>query len=120
MADYDFYKNKYFGTVIPDKPSFNSAAGEAAAFVDSIISNRELLTKEDILTKYNKAVCAAADEIYKQITVDEKPQKQNESVGNHSVSYSIKSISFEERQAIMNRKVRLYLAGTGLLYRGLK
>lgn len=118
-TDYEFYALEYCGDVIPDEQSFKSAVIEATAFVDSVVFNKEFINNGDNLTKYYNAVCAVADEIYKQTTLDETPQKQSESIGNHSISYSISSKSCTEREGIKYSKARMYLAGTGLLYRGL-
>lgn len=117
--DYEFYALEYHGDVIPDEQSFKKTVIEATAFVDSFIINKEFVNIGDNLTKYRNAVCSVADEIYKQTTLDETPQKQSESVGNHSVSYSDSSKSYAERESIKYSKVRTHLAGTGLLYRGL-
>ena len=107
------------GAVIPDENSFNATVVEASAFVDSIISNKEYIEIGDNLSKYHNAVCAVAEEIYKQITYDEGQQKQSESVGNHSVSYSSGSKSYAEREQIKHQRARMFLVGTGMLYRGL-
>lgn len=118
-TDYEFYALEYRGNVIPNEQFFKSAVIEATAFVDSVIFNKEFINIGDNLTKYYNAVCSVADEIYKQTTLDETPQKQSESVGKHSISYSISSKSRAERESIKYSKVRMYLTGTGLLYRGL-
>lgn len=39
-ADYDFYKNNYKGSAIPDAPSYDRAAIEAGAYLDYITRNR--------------------------------------------------------------------------------
>lgn len=117
--DYEFYALEYHGDVIPDEQSFKKTVIEATAFVDSFIINKEFVNIGDNLIKYRNVVCSVADEIYKQTTLDEIPQKQSESVGNHSVSYSSSSKSYAERESIKYSKVKTYLAGTGLLYRGL-
>lgn len=119
-TDYEFYALEYLGAVIPDEQSFSAAVIEAAAFVDAVITNKEPLSLSDNVAKYRNAVCAAAEEIYKQTVSDEAPQKQSESVGNHSVSYSNSSKSYEERERIKHSRVRAHLAGTGLLYGGLR
>ena len=118
-TNYEYYALEYMGAVIPDEKSFNATVIEATAFVDSVISNRAYIAIGDNLNKYRNAICAVAEEIYKQVTFDEGQQKQSESVGDHSVSYSTGSKSFAEREQIKHNKVRVYLVGTGLLYRGL-
>lgn len=117
--DFEYYALEFKGAEIPNEKAFDAAAVEATAFVDSIVSNREYISVGDNLSKYRNAICAVAEEIYKQITYDEGQQKQSESVGNHSVSYSSGAKSSAEREQTKHRKARMYLAGTGLLYRGL-
>ena len=119
LTSFEYYALNYKGAVIPDEKSFNATAIEATAFVDSVISNKEYIEIGNNLSKYCNAVCAVAEEIYKQITYDEGQRKQSESVGNHSVSYSSSSKSYAEREQIKHQKVRMFLAGTGMLYRGL-
>lgn len=118
-TNYEYYALNYMGAVIPDESSYNTTVVEATAFVDSLIGNKEYIEVGDNLSKYRNAVCAVAEEIYKQITYDEGQQKQSESVGNHSVSYSSASKTYTEREQIKHRKARTFLAGTGMLYRGL-
>lgn len=119
-TNYEFYALEYKGAVIPDEKAFDSAVIEATAFVDSIITNREYLNVGDNIKKFRYAVCSVAEEIYKQIAIDDSPQKQSESVGDHSVSYNVSKKSYAERESIKHNKARLYLSGTGLLYRGLR
>lgn len=119
MPDYEYYALNFKGTVIDSEVKFNSVIVEATAFVDSMIGNRKNLEYGSVMIKYQNAVCAVAEEIYKQNTFDEGQQKQSESVGNHSVSYCAVSKSFAEREQIKQRRARMFLAGTGLLYRGI-
>lgn len=117
--DYEYYALKFNGTAIDSEVKFNSVIVEATAFVDSMIGSRSNLEHNSVLTKYQNAVCAVAEEIYKQNTFDEGQQKQSESVGNHSVSFSNASKSYAEREQMKQRKAIMFLTGTGLLYRGI-
>ena len=114
---WSFYVENFQGRLLPDE-EFYRIAIEARAFVDSIVSNRENLEIKSIADKYGNAICAVAEEIYKQETDESGERKQSESVGDHSVSFAKVSISAAEREQIKHQKARMYLVGTGLLYRG--
>lgn len=117
-TEYEFYKMQYNGIVIPDEQTFKAAVIEAAAYVDTLVTNKAVLGFGNNKTKYQYAVCAVAEEIYKQAEND-KQQKQSESVGNHSVSYSQVSKTMEEYERAKYNRAAVFLSGTGLMYRGL-
>lgn len=119
MADFNFYALNYKGSAIPDENAFESAVVEAQAYVDALITDRTNLRYDFVTEAYNKAICAAADEIYKANTIDEGGVLLSESVGNHSKSYKDTAKSSQERNKSKYDKVRMYLANTGLLYRGI-
>lgn len=117
MADFEFYALNYKGSVIPNEKAFESAVVEAQAYVDALITDRSNLRYDFVQEAYNKAICAAADEIYQQVSVDKGRNKVSESVGNHSITYA--TATSEERSRNLGKRVRLFLANTGLLYRGI-
>ena len=119
-ADYDFYLNDYKGSVIPDAPNFERAAVEAGAYLDYITHSRIKDLTEEIMAKVKLAQCAVADVCYKQEKDDVANVVSSESVGNHSVSYAVSKVSFRQRELEKYTKAKVYLRGTGLLYRGLK
>lgn len=114
---YGFYVEEYNGIVIPNVTAFKSVINEAAAYVDSFVLNRDNLKYESVDRRYKMAICAAADVLYQAATVGTGTQKQSESVGNHSVSYSIKTAA--EYDSEKHSKVMTYLYGTGLMYSAL-
>lgn len=66
-ADYEFYKTKYYGNVIPDSQSFDKQAERASDFLDIITFDRlvdGLPDNERAQTKIKKAVCVLADKLY--------------------------------------------------------
>lgn len=66
-ADYEFYKTKYYGNVIPDSQSFDKQAERASDFLDIITFDRlvdGLPDNERAQTKIKKAVCALTDKLY--------------------------------------------------------
>ena len=119
--DFVYYRGDFHGNIINDARDFSAIVIEAKAFVDAMTRSdrEEYLTIDRIKAAYLDAICSVAEEIYKQRTIDEGKQKQSESVGNHSVSYSVNAKSSEDRENSKHRKARTFLTGTGLLYRGL-
>ena len=119
MADFEFYKLIYKGSVIPNEDTFESAVVMAKAYVDGLIGDKSNMVYDFVQEAYNKAICCAAEEIYKEDTEDNGEKKVSESVGNHSITYSSTAKSSTERNKTKYDKVRLFLVDTGLLYRGL-
>lgn len=117
MADvtFEWYTNTFKGNVIPNEDAFNGVITEAEAYIKYI--TRRKITEATEETK--NATCAVAEVIYNQAQ-DHAPTVSSESVGNHSKSYTNKTVSTAEREAEKARKARLYLSGTGLLYGGLR
>lgn len=120
-AEYDFYLNDYKGSVIPDAPSYDRAAVEASVYLDYITHYRISEDVPDaVKEKVKLAQCAVADVCYKQIQDEVANVVSSESVGNHSVSYAVSKVSFKQRELEKYSKAKIYLHGTGLLYRGLR
>ena len=112
---YDWYINAFPGGTIPSFEAFAGVITEAEAYIDYITRGRVTEVTEEV----KKAVCAVAEVIYKQAH-DEDATVNSESVGNHSKSYTTKTVSTAEREAEKARKAKLYLSRTGLLYGGLR
>ena len=112
---YKFYVETYAGSIIPNVTEFKRVLREANAFVDTLVLCRDNLIHRQIEEKYKSAVCAVAEVLYRQ---NSDRQVQSESVGNHSVSFKVKTQSDYESE--MRRKAMLYLSGTGLCYGGIK
>ena len=121
-AGYDFYLNDYKGSVIPDAPNYDRAAVEASAYIDYITHNGTMddVLPDSVMEKVKLAQCAVADVCYKQAQDDVANVVSSESVGNHSVTYSVAKASYKQREIEKYSKARVYLRGTGLLYRGLR
>lgn len=117
MADvtYDWYKGTFKGQTIPDTAAFDGVIIEAEAYIKYITRGKITEATGDV----KNAICAVAEVIYNQAH-DGAPAVSSESVGNHSKSYTTKTISTAEREAEKARKARLYLSRTGLLYGGLR
>jgi hypothetical protein len=92
-ADYDFYRNMFFGSKIPED-SFLYYAARASEYLDSNFG--EYTADEELMSK---ACCALAEVFYS----DEPEQNaSSEKVGDYSVTYASsvsRSKSLESRLA---------------------
>lgn len=105
-ADYQFYKEKYYGDTVPES-DFPKYADRASDRIDMITFDRlvdGLPEEERAVTKVKKAVCAVADVLYQ---IDQIKKASMETVGTvtredgtvlskavSSVSSGSESISF--------------------------
>ena len=112
---FDWYSTEFKGKAIPDAEAFDGVIIEAEAYIAYITRKKITDTTDEV----KKATCAVAEVIYNQAH-DNALTVSSESVGNHSKSYTKKSVSTAEREAEKARKAKLYLSGTGLLYGGLR
>lgn len=112
---YNWYTETFKGKVIPNEAAFDGAITEAEAYINHITRGRITEATEEV----KNAICAVAEVIHNQAQ-DGALEVSSESVGNHSKSYSRKTVSTAEREAEKARKATLYLSRTGLLYRGLR
>lgn len=65
-TDYEFYKNRYFGTMVPEA-DFPRLSERASDFIDTLTFDRlvdGLPSNERAATKVQKAVCAVAEALY--------------------------------------------------------
>ena len=120
-ADYAFYTTEYKGSAIPDT-AFEAIERGASAYINYITHNRinEIELPEWVMKRVKMATCAVAEICYKQTTDEEIPTVSSESVGNHSISYSVSKKGFDERQREKFVNAKTYLHGTGLMYGGLR
>jgi hypothetical protein len=120
-ADYKFYTEKYIGSAIPET-AFTEMERGASAYINYITHNR--IKPDDlpewVMERVKMATCAVAEICYKQATDEDSPTVSSESVGNHSVSYSVSKKGFDERQREKLVNAKTYLHGTGLMYGGLR
>lgn len=118
ITDYEFYTMQFNGIVIPTEQAFKATVIKATAYVDTLVTNKTALQYGENEKKYRYAVCAVADEIYKQAEND-KQQKVSETVGDRSVSYINKSKSDAEFSNAKYNAAADFLTGSGLMYRGI-
>lgn len=65
-TDYEFYKDRYFGTIIPEA-DFPRLSERASDFIDTLTFDRlvdGLPSNERAAAKVQKAVCAVAETLY--------------------------------------------------------
>lgn len=109
-VDIDFYKKTYKGSVIPDA-AFDYWATQASGYLDCITFDRAASSLDD---RVRMAACAVAEAMYKL-------DKDGGIIASeHSGSY-IKTLHVGSRDTAERRKYNaaaLYLANTGLMYRG--
>jgi hypothetical protein len=117
-VDYDYYTDTYLGSAIAEA-AFDALALRASATIDRLTFDRaaEVIDADDdadTIDLIQMATCAVAEEL--QTQASETGIVQSETVGRHSVTYVQGSVqSLKKRQS---EAAALYLAGTGLLYRG--
>lgn len=111
-ADYAYYTNIYKGASVPES-AFDAVAERASEILDSLTFGR--ITDDWIDDDGVKKACCAIAE--RQYTADQRggADVRSESVGSYSVTYADGGGTNAKNAAIAAR----YLAGTGLLYRGL-
>ena len=124
-TNYNFYKLKYIGNEVPQN-DFEILSVRASEIIQSRIFNRDIMGYEN---KVQEATCSVAEVLYKIKNIENKiyssdnKEVKSESVGDYSKTYNTASVS-EQKEKISNlkqeieRKIRMYLADTGLLYRG--
>lgn len=113
--DFKYYVEVFRSGVILNESTFNTVINEANAYIN-------LLTRgniTDVTDEVKNAICGVCDVIYNRKLHDEINIISSESLGNHSVSYKCDKITTQERKKQMLDVAKLYLANTGLLYRGM-
>jgi len=119
-ADYTFYSDEYRGYKL-DGDSFPRLAQRASDYLDYITLGKAQGAADD--TRLKKACCAIA-EAFDEIEKAESSSKDggeiaSEHVGGHSVTYRSSAEYIVGVQKRLKEAARMYLGGTGLLYRGI-
>ena len=119
-SDFEFYIETFHGSVFKDVSEFTAAEVKASAFVDNFILNPEALKIHASAERCRFAICAVAELVYNETksATDTDLQIESETVGNHSVTYSVKS--YDEIQKEKRNTALTYLRGTGPLYSALR
>lgn len=112
---FDFYRNEFKGKLLSDSASFEAVQNEAEAYINRLTMGRITEPTDSV----KRAVCAVMEVIAKA-EIDETSAVSSETVGNHSKTFQTVKRTIAEREAEKYRKASLYLACTGLLYRGMR
>lgn len=134
-ADYEYYKNTYLGTAIPES-DFPRLALRASSFLDYYTQGRA--AKNAGLDALKMACCAVAEQ-YQEVDAAQAlasksltaalsaggGELQSQTVGSWSKSYRSGGESAAQAanaaaaaRSLLSSAAVQYLAGTGLLYRG--
>jgi len=120
VADYTFYQSEYYGKLLTEE-EFPEYATRADAYLDQMTTGRYASPDlpEKILLAVKFAECSVA-ELCQQMASDAagNPSIEKETVGSHSVIYRGASDSASGWASRIRDVICLYLAHTGLLYRG--
>lgn len=116
-VDYNFYENNFKGTLIPFEV-FDIFNRDASVFIDYITLNR---TKKfiEVPDEVKMATCSVAEYMYRTTDgtgITPLQLKTSESIGDYQVSYQ--QMDNAEVETLYYRAAKVYLAHTGLLYRG--
>lgn len=122
-VDYTYYTTTYGGSAI-SSAEFTAYANRASAYIDYVTMDRAVSLmslsspspeETALIAKVKNAVCAVMDQL-KSYDITGGGSISSESVGSHSVSYSTADRKVHAAQ--MTDAAALYLAHTGLMFRG--
>ena len=132
FVDYDFYTSEYGGKLSED--DFNVYVKRASYYIDSLtlgkaskyIECTQLKPCCDRVRRQLAMACSAATEIMASTALATTSAEssgsavyQSETVGAHSVSYRTGADVDKTLKERINGILGVYLAGTGLLYKGI-
>lgn len=129
---YAFYKDEYYGDVVPEGAAFNKWAARATDKLNYLtFGNIMSDAMEDYGNEIQKATCALIDVLYqidyatKNATDAEKGNIKSKSSGNESITFGnndtlITAVMSDQKAQykLMTDAITEYLQGTGLLYAG--
>lgn len=121
-VDYTYYTTTYLGEAI-SAADFPRLALRASATIDNLTFDRAapivtVATDTATIDKIKMATCAVAEELQKQDQAGGADGIQSESVGVNSVTYSANSSKQLTNETRQSKAAKLYLASTGLMFRG--
>jgi len=116
-ADHEYYTNIFRGSVLSDI-DFPPAAERASDYIDYMTRNKATPDSEAV----KKACCALAETYHAMLQVkaagSSAGEIQSEAVGSYSVTYRSGAEASAELESSLYKTALIYLANTGLLYRG--
>lgn len=122
-VDYEFYTNTYKGTKITSKEEFDKLSLRATQYVKEHIFNRNYADYygKDYTNEVKYATCSLTEieqEYQKGLEELSSGNIKSESIGDYSRSFSTKEELINNTNLRKNEELKLYLATTGLLFRG--
>lgn len=115
-TDYVYYQNTYKGDLIPSN-KFELYSRKATRYIK--INTFERIDELDIPDEVKMCCCELAELEYKADNIAKTDGVTSEKVGEYSVSYESAQSIKDNKQKDMKNTLKLWLANTGLLYRGL-
>lgn len=109
-ADYDYYVNSYGGNAIAEM-DFNRLSRQASAYLDMLTMDK--ITDNWKTDERVKSACCAVTDVYAKQDAGGEVASET----NHNVSKTYVTSGKSVDKQLYNAAV-LYLANTGLLYRG--
>lgn len=114
-ADFAYYQDTYKGAVL-DAASFDLYARKATRIIKQYTFGR---VKDDGIPEVVKMCCCElAEAEYKHEKSGDNGNIASEKVGDYSVSYISKETQEQQHNSKVYKILALWLADTGLLYRG--
>lgn len=110
-VEYLFYKEEFQGELLPEA-LFNKYEVKARYFINQISFGR--ISMIPFTKEIKFSICAVAEKM--RVFDLEGGIKSSESIGKKSINYYIERKT--SREGILYKEAYIYLAGTGLLYRG--
>lgn len=121
-ATYEYYKNQYYGEIIPTK-AFPRMIAKASQYIDNFTFGRITEGNKDEFPSLSACACDMAETIYRMQGTDGAiKEKKSESTDGYSVSYVTECVDGKTAEDTLKKKLyalaETYLLTTGLLYLG--
>lgn len=120
--DYNFYKDKYFGTIIEDEEHLMQPVVKANTYLNQVM---HVEPSEEEMELVKMCLCEVAEMIYQDAENRREHggrEIQSENTDGYSVNYATEAeagkIAVNSMQTKIYAVIRRYLSHTGLLYQG--
>lgn len=120
--DYDFYKDKYFGTIIEDEEHLMQPVIKANTYLNQVM---HVDPSEEEMELVKMCLCEVSEMIYQDAENRREHggrEIQSENTDGYSVNYATEAeagkIAVNSLQTKIYAVIRRYLSHTGLLYQG--
>lgn len=117
-ADYEFYKEEFLNATVPED-RFAGFAEKASALIDSFtfgrITDDIFVVSPKIGRKIRLCCCALCEDM---LFIENGGGISSESVDGYEVSYATSVPKSRSEMRRYSDTIKVYLSGTGLLYRG--